>query len=161
EDERIRSLQQTVQGAVVRLAADLYSGESHFLLELLQNADDCGYSENIVPALATIEQTGYGKNATRTVVAPAQGGQTSNRISGLLISEHCELGFREKDVRALCDIAQSTKKNKKFIGHKGVGFKSVFKVTSTPVIHSGEFSFHFDANALNGLGYLVPFPLRK
>ena len=43
EDERIRSLQKTVQGAVTRLAADLYSGESHFLLELLQNADDCTY----------------------------------------------------------------------------------------------------------------------
>ena len=76
-----------------------------------------------------------------------------------MIWEHCENGFREKDVRWLCDIAQSTKVNKKFIGHKGVGFKSVFKVTNTPVIHSGAYSFHFDSVWLNGLGYLVPFPL--
>ena len=76
-----------------------------------------------------------------------------------MICEHCENGFREEDVRALCDIAQSTKVNKKFIGQKGIGFKSVFKVTTTPVIHSGSYSFHFDSEALGKLGYLIPFPL--
>ncbi len=49
--------------------------------------------------------------------------------------------------------------NTKFIGCKGIGFKSVFKVTYTPIIHSGQYSFHFDSLALNGLGYLVPFPI--
>ena len=78
----------------------------------------------------------------------------------LMICEHCENGFREKDVQALCDIAQSTKVNKKFIGQKGIGFKSVFKVTTTPVIHSGSYSFHFDSDALGKLGYLIPFPLK-
>eukprot|EP00392_Amoebophrya_sp_AT5.2_P005776 g5786.t1 len=179
EDERIRSLQQTVQGAVVRLAADLYSGESHFLLELLQNADDCAYSDAILPALVLTIAPPAGEDGGRDVasqeVGTTSGGSatvltsssaastwtTFPSSSHFLISEHCEFGFRERDVRALCDIAQSTKKNKKFIGHKGVGFKSVFKVTQTPVIHSGDFSFHFDSGALNGLGYLVPFPLPR
>ncbi|CAE7230593.1 unnamed protein product, partial [Symbiodinium natans] len=50
-DETTRSLQQTVQGAVKRLAADLYSTETHFLLELLQNVDDCRFVANEVPRL--------------------------------------------------------------------------------------------------------------
>ena len=29
----------------------MYSGDSHFVLELLQNADDCSYADGIVPAL--------------------------------------------------------------------------------------------------------------
>eukprot|EP00392_Amoebophrya_sp_AT5.2_P009813 g9841.t1 len=152
-DERIRSLQKTLQGAVSRLAADLYSGESHFILEMLQNADDCAFSPHVTPALCiTVSDqlpltrwTSFDTKATKAV----------------LVAEHCEDGFRAKDVRALCDIAQSTKTNKKFIGHKGVGFKSVFKVTKTPIIHSGRYSFHFDSSALNGLGYLVPFPLPR
>lgn len=67
-DERIRSLQKTVQGAVQRLAADLYSGESHFLLELLQNADDCEYSPEIVPTLvlSVVTTTSATASATRT-----------------------------------------------------------------------------------------------
>ena len=40
-----------------------------------------------------------------------------------------------------------------------IGFKSVFRVSETPAVHSGRFHFHFDARALGGLGYLVPFPL--
>ena len=36
----------------------------------------------------------------------------------------------------------------------GIGFKSVFCATSTPIVHSGSFHFHFDSNALDGLGYL-------
>ena len=66
----LRSLQTTVQGAVKRLSADLYSGEAwpswhfsfclatprlsyqvHFMLELLQNADDCEFPQGVTPSL--------------------------------------------------------------------------------------------------------------
>ncbi|CAD7962835.1 unnamed protein product [Amoebophrya sp. A25] len=166
EDERIRSLQKTLQGAVQRLAADLYSGESHFVLELLQNADDCNYSADLEPALCItvtekreMEIGSQHSKSSNSRLWTTFGNTSSSSSKALLIAEHCEDGFRAKDVRALCDIAQSTKTSKKFIGHKGVGFKSVFKVTKTPIIHSGHYSFHFDSDALNGLGYLVPFPL--
>ena len=81
--------------------------------------------------------------------------------NALLVLEHNEVGFSSKDVRSLCDIAQSTKDPsiRKFIGAKGIGFKSVFRATETPVVHSGKYHFHFDAAALGGLGYLIPFPL--
>ncbi|CAD7937212.1 unnamed protein product [Amoebophrya sp. A120] len=162
QDERIRSLQKTLQGAVSRLAADLYSGESHFVLELLQNADDCSFSDEVVPALCiTVADIDQQKQENKWTTFPLHKVPGKNKAKALLIAEHCEEGFQAKDVRALCDIAQSTKTNKKFIGHKGVGFKSVFKVTKTPIIHSGAFSFHFDCDALNGLGYLVPFPLAR
>ena len=40
-------------------------------------------------------------------------------------------------------------------GQKGIGFKSVFRVTDTPHIHSGGFHLHFDVNSLP-MGYILP-----
>lgn len=40
----------------------------------------------------------------------------------------------------------------------GIGFKSVFKVTTRPEIHSRQFHFHFDSSD-RGLGYIVPHAL--
>ena len=137
-----------------RLAADLYSGEVHYLLEMLQNADDCDFpKDGRVPTfgltVTDFMQADFHKHTTKDV----------KESSILMVFEHCESGFKEKDVRAICDVAQSTKTNKKFIGKKGIGFKSVLKVTNTPIIHSGNYSFHFDAAGLNQLGYLIPVPL--
>lgn len=43
--------------------------------------------------------------------------------------ENNECGFSEKNVLALCNIGGSTKqKHQGYIGNKGIGFKSVFKV---------------------------------
>lgn len=41
-----------------------------------------------------------------------------------------EEGFSAKNIRALCDVGNSTKKgsNAGYIGKKGIGFKSVFRV---------------------------------
>ncbi|CAK9103044.1 unnamed protein product [Durusdinium trenchii] len=155
EDEGIRALQSTVQGAVKRLSEDLYSGEAHFLLELLQNVDDCQYPEGEKPTLRLTYESRKDHFADFTSF------KTSSRVDGLLVVEHNEAGFQENNVVAICDIDKSTKKarEKRFIGAKGIGFKSVFLVTATPVIHSGRFHFHFDADALNGLGSLLPFPL--
>lgn len=42
-----------------------------------------------------------------------------------------EQGFSFNNIRALCDVGNSTKKglNTGYIGKKGIGFKSVFRVT--------------------------------
>ena len=57
-----------------------------------------------------------------------------------------ELGFSEANIRALCDIGNSTKTGSKlYIGKKGIGFKSVFRVTDRPEIHSSGFHIAFDS----------------
>ena len=58
-----------------RLAEDLYSKETHFVLELIQNADDNNYDEGIQPALEFLVE--------------------NDRI---LINNN-EKGFRKEDVR--------------------------------------------------------------
>jgi hypothetical protein len=39
-------------------------------------------------------------------------------------------GLSAADVQALCHVGASTKLAKAYIGYKGIGFKSVFKVRS-------------------------------
>lgn len=40
-------------------------------------------------------------------------------------------------------------------GQKGIGFKSVFKVTDSPEIHSNGFHLRFDKNC-GPMGYILP-----
>jgi hypothetical protein len=82
-----------------------------------------------------------------------------------------EQGFTEADVRALCDVARSTKTAAEDptasssgvaataaprIGCKGIGFKSVFALSDTPHVVSSAFQLFFDAHHASGLGLLVP-----
>lgn len=61
-------------------------------------------------------------------------------------------------MEALCRIGNSTKKlvdrRKGFIGEKGIGFKSVFKVADIVHISSSAYSFRFDSSEL--LGMITP-----
>ena len=118
------------------VAEDLNSKESHFILELIQNADDNTYKPNVDPSLSF---TIYDKR---------------------LVVKNNEIGFQEKNVRALCSAGESSKKAEKrkgYIGEKGIGFKSIFKVTDSPEIHSNGFHFRFDrSNPQDLLGYVVP-----
>lgn len=67
-----------------------------------------------------------------------------------------EVGFTAANVEALCRIGFSTKKLNRagFIGEKGIGFKSVFKVADQVWITSGPYSFKFDAT--KPLGMIAP-----
>ncbi|EPS73278.1 hypothetical protein M569_01478, partial [Genlisea aurea] len=115
------------------LSQELYSHDSHFLLELVQNADDNIYAQNLVPTLVFILQ------------------------DKAIILLNNEKGFSDCDVRSLCDIGNSAKRNRKagFIGKKGIGFKSVFRVTDSPEIHSNGFHIKFDTT--NGpIGFVLP-----
>lgn len=55
-----------------------------------------------------------------------------------------EVGFSADNIRALCDIGNSTKKGEAagYIGHKGIGFKSVFRVC---YLDSYLLSHYFDS----------------
>ncbi|KAL9667858.1 hypothetical protein QQ045_002227 [Rhodiola kirilowii] len=115
------------------LSQELYSQDSHFLLELVQNADDNIYPMNVEPTLIFILQE-----------------------TGIIVLNN-EHGFSSQNIRALCDIANSTKKvaGAEFIGKKGIGFKSVFRVTDAPEIHSNNFHVNFDIRQ-GRIGFVCP-----
>lgn len=77
--------------------------------------------------------------------------QCSNTASAV------QVGFSEQNIRALCDVGKSTKQHKVgYIGQKGIGFKSVFKVTDVAEIHSSGFHISFDLIQHQSLGYILP-----
>jgi len=93
---------------------DFYPDQAHFVFELVQNAEDVGARE----AAFTLSQDGC-------------------------VFEHDGIrAFTETDVRAITGIHNRTRsKTPDQIGKFGVGFKSVFVYTLTPMVRSGDFSF--------------------
>ena len=122
--------------ALQRLAAELYTSDSHFVLELVQNADDNAYPADVAePALQFVLR------------------------DDCLVVRNNECGFEERNVRAICDVGSSTKSRVQqgtgYIGQKGIGFKSVFRVTDTPQIHSNGYHIQFDCNS-RPVRFIVP-----
>lgn len=127
-------MRRKLNSALRLLSDDLYSTKTHFILELVQNADDNAYA------------IGVGPEIHLTLSSEA------------LTIWNNELGFTQANVRALCSVGESTKSRKVgFIGEKGIGFKSVFQVSNAPQIHSNGFHFRFDmSKPEEHLGYVVP-----
>ncbi|KAK9948530.1 hypothetical protein M0R45_004101 [Rubus argutus] len=132
--------------AVTSLSAELYQKDIHFLMELIQNAEDNEYKEGVEPTLEFVltkkDITGSGAPAT------------------LLVFNN-EVGFSRKNMDSICSIGRSTKKGKRqqgFIGEKGIGFKSVFLVSSQPHIFSNGYRVRFkeEPDQDCGIGYVVP-----
>jgi hypothetical protein len=97
------------------LLADRYDDRTHFIFELLQNAEDALKRRG--------EWTGPRK-VTFTLKKDA------------LSLSHYGRPFDEANVRGICGIAESTK-GVNSIGRFGIGFKSVYTFTDRPEIHSG------------------------
>ncbi len=70
--------------------------------------------------------------------------------SDTLYFSHYGKPFDEADVRGICGIAESTKRETA-IGRFGIGFKSVYAYTKRPEIHSGDESFAIE-------DYVLPTP---
>lgn len=102
-----------------RLAAGLYDDRTHFIFELLQNAED---------ALAK-RGDWRGSRKVTFALSPT-----------CLALSHFGKPFDEANVKSVCDIAESTK-NESSIGRFGLGFKSVYAVTDLPEVHSGNEDF--------------------
>ncbi len=102
--------------AVLDLLGHLYSERTHFIFELIQNAEDAG--------------------ATRLAF---------ELFDDRLEVRHDGRPFTEADVRGLCGVAQSGKSGDLTkIGQFGIGFKSVYAYTRTPRIYSGAEHFRID-----------------
>lgn len=124
-----------VARSLEKLSVDLFSDQGHFVLELIQNADDNQYTEDRFPTLQFFV--------------------SSDRV---LVCNN-EKGFRPEDISAICNVGASTKGKHKqgYVGHKGIGFKSVFMVSHKPEIHSRNYHLRFDTmNGTQKIGYILP-----
>ncbi|RYP37876.1 hypothetical protein DL767_002748 [Monosporascus sp. MG133] len=123
------------------LSDQLYQTPPHFLLELIQNADDNSYASGVAPRLRLSLYEKGGQKWLRT--------------------DCNEVGFTFKQLDALTRVGQSTKNStaggqKGYIGEKGIGFKSVFKVADVVHIASGFYEFKLDRN--KPIGMILPIP---
>lgn len=131
-------VRRALGAAVERLAVDLYEMESHFVYELVQNADDNCYD-------ATGEDPWLRLELHR------------GSAGSFFVSVNNELGLTTQDVRAICDVNASSKRGRQGVtGHKGIGWKSCFQVSDCPYMLSGAFTFKFDVKSLGTLGYVTP-----
>lgn len=109
------------------------------MLELIQNADDNTFESDTPTIFITLDIT------TKFPI-------------GYLRVDCNEVGFDKANVEALCRIGASTKKEKErtkgYIGEKGIGFKSIFKVADTVYISSMGYAFKFNRRGV--LGMIVP-----
>ncbi|KAL4952077.1 hypothetical protein BDW69DRAFT_26786 [Aspergillus filifer] len=137
--QALRNLQTIAGSSIEHVAKDLYDTDTRFIFELIQNAEDNHY----------------------TVAEESQ----SEPFLHFTLHQDCltvdsnEDGFTEADVRAICSIHQSSKKQVGgYIGHKGIGFKSVFKIAYKVCVQSGPFSFYFEhQRGDGGLAMITPY----
>jgi hypothetical protein len=102
-----------------RLVKSHYAVRSHFIYELLQNAEDA--------------------------MAKRRAWQGSRSITFRLASKELRVShygalFTDADVRSISCLADSTKEESS-IGRFGIGFKSVHEFTDRPEVHSGDEHF--------------------
>jgi hypothetical protein len=105
--------------AVLDLLGHLYADRTHFIFELIQNAEDAG---------ATSISFAVHDDCPRTC---------------RLEVRHDGRPFTEADVRGICGVAKSTK-DLTSIGKFGIGFKAVYAYTKTPRIYSGDEAFRIE-----------------
>lgn len=102
----------TESSRVMNIIINQYSDRTHFIYEILQNAED---------ADATRIKFKLYKDHLEVI--------------------HNGRLFNERDIVGVCGIADGTKEDGSRIGHFGIGFKSVYGYTLTPEIYSGQYNF--------------------
>ena len=116
-----------------RMSQDLYEDRTHFIYELLQNAED---------ALGRLPPNWRGERSVSFVL-------TENHLQ---VKHHGD-PFNEHDVRAICEFDESTKSESLTeVGRFGVGFKSVYAFTDRPEIYSANEHFAIEE-------YIYPYKI--
>lgn len=125
---------------ILRIIINQYSDRTHFIYEILQNAEDAGAS-----------YIKFQLEKDRFLIF------------------HNGRPFNEKDIEGVCGIANGTKEDGTRIGHFGIGFKSVYCYTETPYIYSGQYRYKIknqlfpeEVSGRNGLSFdetcmILPF----
>jgi hypothetical protein len=102
--------------AVLDLLGQLYSERTHFIFELIQNAEDAGAT-----------------------------GLAFELFPDRLELRHDGRPFTEADVRGVCGVGKSGKSGDlTAIGKFGIGFKSVYAYTRSPRVYSGDERFRIE-----------------
>ncbi len=102
--------------AVLDLLGRLYSDRTHFIFELIQNAEDAGATE-----------------------------MAFELCGDRLEVRHDGRPFTAADVRGVCGVGASTKAaDLTAIGQFGIGFKSVYAYTRSPRVYSGPERFRIE-----------------
>lgn len=107
------------RGNAQELVREQYTGRYAF--ELLQNANDAAVDSD-----------------TRAAV------RFQITDHSLLVA-NMGAAFGEEEVRAICSLGRSSKNPRKTVGYKGLGFKSVGEITTSPQVFSPPHCFGFDA----------------
>jgi hypothetical protein len=102
------------------ISESVFARSAHFILELLQNAEDSGKD------LRHAGEIEFSISPRRIRV--------SNNGSA----------FTHSNVDAICGVRPSKKPEEGTLGFLGIGFKSVFKISDSAEIRSGDFHFKFD-----------------
>jgi len=144
-DDSIKEISKDLSKAITELSTGLYEKDIHFVMELIQNAEDNLYAKDTKPQLdfELLEN-----DPTNTPDS-----------DGCLCIFNNETGFEKKNIRSISAVGDSTKtKADGFIGEKGIGFKSVYIVTSSPHIFSNGYQIKFYENDPKFiLNYIVPY----
>jgi hypothetical protein len=126
--------------AVLDLLGQLYSERTHFIFELIQNAEDAGATE-----------------------------LAFELFGDRLELRHDGRPFTEADVRGVCGVGKSAKSGDlTAIGKFGIGFKAVYAYTRSPRVYSGDEHFGIEnyvrpyavdppATPLAGTLFVFPF----
>lgn len=106
---------------LLNLAKTINNDSSRYIYEIIQNADDCIYGDKI--AGITIDLRDLSKKNQMKIT-------------------YNEEGMTYKDIMAITTVGKSNKKNnRKLIGEKGIGFKTIFSACRSVDIYSGGYSF--------------------
>ena len=119
--ENVRGYGTNVSRYAPKLLAERYDDRTHYIYELLQNAED-----------ALRKRINW--SGSRSV--------QFKLLPGELLFCHYGKPFDKEDVVSICGIGESTKDTDlTAIGRFGIGFKSVYAITNQPEIHSGDEDF--------------------
>ena len=115
------------KGALNRLMGN-WNSPSSFFTEILQNAND----------------------------ASATSIEFIMKENGILVIHNGHV-FTESEVVSICSIDKSTKKIETDTGYMGIGFKSIFSISESPYIVSGQWKFQFSKKEYfsEDLGWII------
>ena len=114
--------QATMQeNSLEKLSSGIYTEGERFVFELLQNAVDAHNASDCLNVSICIQD-------------------------GYLVFMHNGDAFTNEDIEGICFVGRKGEKvrNTKKIGYKGIGFKSVFGISSKVYIHTASQCFRFD-----------------